>query len=357
MNEINKKLKLNDDLSIEKNRNLIFVYCSPKVGSTSLVSSVRLFASNTFSVLHLHNEAMLEILYGIKNVTINDIIKYNKSLGKNVYVIDIFRSPIEQKMSHFFEEIGIFHFNNTEEQINKMPTEQLIHRFNNIFQHTGAKDYFKMVYNIGFDYDLSSTNKFNKYILKEVDGIKYIKLRLKDSLESWSESFKQIMNIDIKIVKDYETESKTIKDTYIRFKQNYRIPGNLMELIKSDKSLQFYYSEHERNEYINSWTSKQCGNITTYTEQEYALYKLISRENIGHKVTHRNHYMDTGCTCRGCAYKRTELIKKIQSGEQTSGQIIHSNVVKIRIPIRQKQRQQPQLKNKFTLQSFIKKLK
>ena len=45
MNEVNKKFNLGDDLNIEKNRNLIFIYCPPKVGSTSLVSSIRLYAT------------------------------------------------------------------------------------------------------------------------------------------------------------------------------------------------------------------------------------------------------------------------------------------------------------------------
>ena len=35
-----------------------------------------------------------------------------KLLGKNVYVIDVYRSPIECKISTFFEKVGVYHFNN-----------------------------------------------------------------------------------------------------------------------------------------------------------------------------------------------------------------------------------------------------
>ena len=94
LKESNKKLYL-DDLNI---KNIIFVYCPPKVGSTTLVSSIRLSATNKFKVLHIHDEIMLEVLTGITNVTVNQIIEYNKYIGRNVWVFDIYRSPIERKI-------------------------------------------------------------------------------------------------------------------------------------------------------------------------------------------------------------------------------------------------------------------
>ena len=101
----NECLGICDDLNIEKNRNIVFIYSPPKVGSTTLVSSIRLSAAHKFTVHHIHNEIMLKVLYNITNITVLEIIKYNKFLGKRVYVFDIFRSPIEQKMSSYFENI------------------------------------------------------------------------------------------------------------------------------------------------------------------------------------------------------------------------------------------------------------
>ena len=365
--EANKQLNINEDLSIEKNRNLIFIYCPPKVGSTSLVSSIRLYATNKFTVIHLHNELMLNVLGNIQNITINEIIEYNRSLGKNVYVIDIYRSPIEQKISLYFEEIASIHFNTTEEHINKMNPLNIVTRFNNICPYIETGDHFKNVYNIGFDY--SSPFDFNKkYILKEVNGIKYIKLRLKDSDTDWSRILKEILNIDMHIVKDYETEKKVIKDVFTSFKRDYLIPSNLFDLIKEDDALKYYYSEEERNEYISNWTNKQTAQFITYTLIEYALYRTISNENIGYNVIQSNHYMDTGCTCRACNYKRTNIIRKINNGQQNTEKIIHE-VVKseylhnVRIPnlkkklariVMQKQQQQQLIKRKGISKTIMK---
>lgn len=322
----NKSLSISDDLNIEKNRNIIFVYCPPKVGSTSLVSSIRLYAANKFTVIHVHNEMMISILCGIKDITINEIIEYNRSLGKNVYVIDIYRSPIEQKISLYFEEIATIHFNTTEEHINKMNPLCIVSRFNNIFPYIETGDHFKNIYNIGYDYAAEPFDFNKKYILKEVNGIKYIKLRLKDSSTDWSRILKELLNIDIIIVKDYETDQKIIKESFSIFKRDYLIPSNFFELIKEDAALKQYYSKEERNEYISTWSAKQTNNIVSYTALEYALYRTISNENIGYNVLQSNHYMDTGCTCRACTYKRTNIIRKLNNGQQNTEKIIHEVV-------------------------------
>jgi DNA polymerase-3 subunit alpha len=125
MKDINTRLGIQDDLTVEKNKKLIFVYCPPKVGSTTLVSSLRLSASDKLTILHLHNEIMLKVLYNITDVTINEIIQYNKQLGKKVYVIDIFRTPVEHKMSSLFENIDTFHFNTT---VDDLKTYELLSR-------------------------------------------------------------------------------------------------------------------------------------------------------------------------------------------------------------------------------------
>ena len=305
----------NKKLHIENNKDIIFVYCPPKVGSTSLVSSIRLFASNTYSVIHLHNESMLN-MFNINNITILDIIKYNKSLGKTVYVFDIYRSPIEQKISFFFEEIKQ-HFNNTEQNINKIDLSIIIKRFNNIFPYIETLDYYKNVYNIDYDGQFDFEKK---YVLKEVDGIKYIKIRLKDCETNWTQILQDILRINIKIVKDYATENKIIKDSFIKFKQEYKIPSNLLDTIKE---LKFYYTEEERNEYISSWQSKVTDDFLSYNESEYKLYKSICSENIIEIVLQKNHYMDLGCTCQLCSIKRQSITTQIMKGEQVTDKIIH----------------------------------
>jgi len=128
--------------------NVIFIYTPPKVGSTSLVSSIRISAANKYSVLHIHDEVMLNVLTGCSNISINEIIHYNKKIGKNVFVIDIYRTPIERKISEYFEKLSCHHFNNTDENLNNYNIKKIINRFNKLFPHLASQDYFHSVYNI-----------------------------------------------------------------------------------------------------------------------------------------------------------------------------------------------------------------
>jgi hypothetical protein len=314
----NERMNINDD----KDRNtIIFVYCPPKVGSTTLVTSLRLSTQNNY-IFHIHDELMLNVLSGVKDVTINEIIQYNKYLGKNVYVIDVYRSPIEHKMSHFFENISNYHFNNTDENVNNYAVENVICRFNKLFLHLTKKDYYRHVYDIPLQED--ETFDFTKgYLSQEVNGIVYIKLRLIDS-DKWSMILREILGVDVFIINDYETEKKTIKDIYKKFKTEYKIPIQYFETIENDKQLLFYYSVEERNKYLNDWRQRITNDIVVpYTEDEYIFYNVLSSENQIHNEIQGSHYIDLGCVCVACSFKREKLLEKIKRGEFVNEKVEH----------------------------------
>ena len=321
----NELLRISDDLSIEKNKNLIIVYCPPKVGSTTLVSTIRLMATELFTVLHIHNEQMLKVLCNIENVTICEIINYNRFIGKNVYVIDIYRSPIEQKISFFFENICSYHFNNTAENINNYNVDLLISRFNSLFPFLSNDDYYRNQYNIPIIPQFDFTNK---YLIQTINGIKFIKMRLNDVL-LWPVIIKSILDINITIVTDYETENKPINKMYNRFKQVYRIPTNLLSSIENDELVRYYLTDHERIDYLNRWRQKQNNEISyPYSPTEFIFYNKISSENKYMSEIQEHHYIDVGCNCIACSSKRKELIQKINKGEKldNNDKIIHEQL-------------------------------
>jgi hypothetical protein len=263
---------------------------------------------------------MLKVLCRIENVTVNEIIQYNKYLGKNVFVIDIYRSPIEHKISMFFEKIASYHFNNSEEKVNVYSIDKIINRFNGLFPYLTRSDYYKEIYNIPFP---ESFDFERKILMQEINGINYIKLRLKDSSE-WDSLLNSIFKTDIKIVKDYETEKKPIKDIYKQFKEGYKIPSNFFQSIENDESLKYYYSPEERINYLNSWSSKQSETFLPFTENEYTFYNKITNENQHICEIQRNHYIDVGCACAGCTRKRNIVLYKLSMGENVDETIDHN---------------------------------
>jgi hypothetical protein len=305
--------KANKVMNIGKNtiNKLIFVYSGPKVGSTSIVSSLRIFGRDKFSVVHIHDEEMLKILGHINGITVNEIIMYNKYLGRDVYVIDVYRSPIERKISAYFEKIGAYHFNNTDEKVNTYNIQKVINRFNKIMPYLAIGDHFIDKYNIKipdkFDY-------VNKYLLIEENGIKYIKLRLKDS-NLWGIILSNMFGTKIGIVKDYDSANKPIKDLYLLFKKTYRIPKNLLLDTIRCKYLNYFYSPSEIAEYYNQWDKISTSDFIPYTAEQYKMYEELTIENSHIDYIQLNHYMDEGCICKACCMKRNEIANKILNGQ------------------------------------------
>lgn len=321
MEEANKILFQNEkNLNI---KNIIFIYTPIKVGSTTLVTSIRISTINKFAVLHLHDEDCLEVLTGIKNIKIKDIILYNSMLGKNIYVIDVYRSPIERKISTFFELIEM-HFNNKTDEILKYSFERIKKRFNNIFLHIAKDDYLIEKYEVNIP-DLFDYKK--KYLLVNENNIKYIKLRLCDSNE-WGKILSSLLNCEIVIINDYETSNKKINTLYDNFKKNYKIPSNLLEEIKRDKFFNYYFSLEERENYLNYWSKKSMGEENVYSEDEFKLYFNITLENRNSFVLQLNHYLDTGCKCNICNNKRKILFEKAKKGEIIKEKVNHNELVK-----------------------------
>jgi hypothetical protein len=319
VNNIEESIDKILDFSIN---NFIFIYTPPKVGSTTLVTSLRVSLGKSCNIIHIHDEVMLSVLTGVKNIKINDIIHYLSNKGKNVYVIDVYRTPIERKMSEFFEKITCYHFNNTAENISNYSMKRICDRFNKIFPHIENGDHY-------FDkYDILEPIPFNfdkKYSLQIVNNISYIKIRLCDS-HLWSSILSNIFNIDIVIIRDYQTENKSIGQLYKKFKDEYTLPSNYFEMIKNNKHLNFYYDEIERKSYLDKWKSKLCEEFIPYTDDEYKFYINLCLENQYMNDIQTNHYIDNNCFCKNCHEKRKNYFFRAKNGEKNFEKIIHNDV-------------------------------
>lgn len=304
----------------------VFIYTPPKVGSTTLVSSLRLSLGNTYNIIHIHDEVMLSVLTGVEDVSVNEIIEFVASLGKSVYVIDVYRTPIERKMSEFFEKISPYHFNNSEENINNYSTKRVADRFNALFPHIGNGDHYLEKYNIGdpipFDYK-------NKYTVQKKNAVTYVKLRLCDS-STWGATLTTIFAANIVMITDYQTDNKGVGELYKRFKREYKLPVNYIDDIKNCKYLKVYYNEEERNEYLNMWQGRVGNSYTPYTSDEYKFYMRLCLENQYINDIQAEHYADGGCRCALCSSKRSELFIRIKNGESVRERIIHRELSEIR---------------------------
>lgn len=288
-------------------RDLIILYCPEKVGSTSIVSSIRISAGDKYMVFHTHENKIADIVNLGNIIRVEDLIMNNKIINphtnqfRKIYLIDIFRTPIERKISCFFQKISEIHFNNSEINISKYPIEKIFKRFNDLFVHHNEIDYFNEIYNCGriekFDFD-------SKYVLKEIDNVFYIKLRLQDS-KYWGDILTKILKTPIYMCHDYQTVNKNIGELYAIFKNTYKLPYNYYQLIEQDKMLNIYLTTDEKNKYLREWFEKITSEYIPWTELEYKFYYKISEENKFYCANTSNlHYNDDGCVCLSCREKR-----------------------------------------------------
>ena len=254
-------------------------------------------------MLHVHDEYMLQVLTGVKDINILDLIEYIAISGKMIYVIDVYRLPIERKMSEFFEKIGSLHFNNKDENLIYYDLNRLISRFNNLFPYLSRGDYFMDKYRINlpdnFDFD-------KKYLIVNKKSVNYIKLRLCDS-DYWSNILTSIFLTKIVIVKDYQTLDKGMGILYKKFKQQYKIPSNFLDELNNDRYFKYYNSIPEQELYNKEWYEKSTSNHLPYTEEESIFYFNLSLENQFYNFIQENHYIDNGCQCKYCKIKRQKI--------------------------------------------------
>lgn len=302
-------------------RDIVVLYCPEKVGSTSIATSIRVCASDKFMVLHTHENKIADIInQGAHTINVSDIVlnsqvfnPYTNS-NRKIYLIDIYRTPIERKISYFFQKISEEHFNNTEQAISQYPMEKLIKRFNDIFPHIKETDYFNECFNTmnpitEFDYE-------KKYVVKILEGVNYIKLRLQDS-NSWGEILSNLLGVPITLIHDYDTTKKEIGQKYKEFVKAYKIPYNYYKMIESESSLSIYMSESEKKTYLKKWFEKSSKPHNPFTTQEYEFYKLISNENKYYCAnTSNKHYGDDGCLCERCCNERAIILNKINEFEK-----------------------------------------
>ncbi len=307
-------------------RDIIALYCPEKVGSTSIVTSIRLSASDKFMVLHTHENKVANIInqcansINISDIVLNSsIINPHTNVQRRIFLIDIYRTPIERKISYYFQKISEEHFNNSEEEISKYPIEKLIKRFNDIFTHIEEIDYYNEFYNA--ENKITQFDFENKYIISNLNGdsnVFGIKLRLSDSKE-WGSILSKLLGCQIIMTWDYDTTKKHIGEKYKEFLSKYRIPYNYYKLIESDSSLHIYLTDVEKQEYLFKWFNKISKQYTPFDEKEYHIYKMICAENSFYCAnTHNIHYGDDGCLCSICCKKRKKIHQMLIKHDEIS---------------------------------------
>ena len=238
----------------EKLNNLdILVYCGGKCGSSTLHST---FKNNGYVSYKVHDSAYFNYLCNTfkkdTDKTIFDVIDFNIQNDKPIYIIDSYRTPIERKMSAFFQNLGK-RINN----YNQKTTEDIISIFNETFLY--KLEEYHSIDEVMKHYGLPTFTNFdfkNKYNIVKKDNIVFIKIRFND-INEWSDILSTIFEKNIVIFNENLTSNKPINKLYNEFKEKYNLPEKyIYEYLINDKEFKIYNSIEEQNKYIGYWKNK-----------------------------------------------------------------------------------------------------
>ena len=235
----------------------VLVYCGGKCGSRTLFNTLNL---NEYKCIQIHNNNYFVNVLKKSVFFCKKISEFNNSFDlidyscKNniIYIIDSYRTPIERKISSFFQNISL-HLPNYKE----LTIIQIINKFNekyiNILENSNPINEVLSHYDIplwtSFDFDKS-------YNIITKDNKIFIKILFRD-IKNWDKILSEIFEKKITVYPDNLTENKDINNIYNDFKDKYTVPKTYIEnVLKNDTEFKIYNTEKEQEEYIKYWLQR-----------------------------------------------------------------------------------------------------
>lgn len=221
----------------------IFLYCCHKSGSTSLLNSL---ISRKRDVIRLHNNHSFKWKMrqgGYKKelaYTINDIINYC-SLKNQVFVIDVYRDPLEKNISTIFEKY--------KKEIALLKYDQMLDFLDEKFllelERSSFEEWPIDVFSYPFDKE-----KGYQVIVK--NNITYILLKF-DRIPEWGTQLGHILNqMDLTLTAHNVTMcKKNIRDNYKYALENWKIPKEYIAYFLNKDRLKALHHFLTETEYTN----------------------------------------------------------------------------------------------------------
>lgn len=235
-----------------------FVWCSGRSGSTALYHSLP-NCYHTHTYLYFLNQNGVEWnditdnynfnLFDILNININD---YNSDI---INIFDVYRTPVERKISAFFQYLDcVVKNNDIEVLLNEARNYQEFYSFDIgcIASHDFV-DYFTNQINhltelFLYFFFLKSDNyysflEFNEYIdlSFECKNFHYVKnekftftILKYDQIKNWAEQIFNTTSQKIRITKVNSSQTTTFGFLYKEFLNNLKIPKVLFNLVMND---------------------------------------------------------------------------------------------------------------------------
>lgn len=242
--------------------NNIFVCSGGKCGSNILHNT---FINNNYDSIKLRNISDYKLISNDYFTYIFDRIDLSCKNYENIYIIDSYRTPIERKISSFFQHIQGYLPN-----YNQLSIKEISDFFNTNILLT-IEDYHS-IDQVMTHYNVPLFNSFDlkkKYNIVKQNNKIFIKILFKD-IQNWDKILSNIFKKEINLYNSNLIENKEINNLYKEFKENYKVPKKYINtILVNDTHFKIYNTKSEQTEYINYWLNR------SYEEDFYYKYKKL----------------------------------------------------------------------------------
>ena len=223
----------------------VFILCGGKCGSSSLSTSFKKLGLKTLKV-----HGRLDYIEQFKEDKLYECIN-NSSKHKPVIIIDVYRTPIERKISSFFQNI-----HKDIPDWKSKSIDQLINEFNNKYfyileEYHSINEAFEN-YNIPFFNEFNFKRKLN-YLKK--DNKLFIKLLYKD-IKEWNKILTVFFNQPFIISNNNMSNKKEYYQTYQQFLSKYKVPKSYFDKLEKDREFKIYNTKEDQETYLKYWKSR-----------------------------------------------------------------------------------------------------
>jgi len=232
----------------------VFVFCGGKCGTSTLFQT---FKNNGYDTLVTHGlEYYNNHLRSENSRSITEILEDTSNEYKNVYFFDSYRTPIERKISSFFQNIHL-----TFPNYNELSTDYLINYFDkNLLkdiEEVHPIDEMLTYYNVPLFKTFDFSKGYNIITQKCSNGTNkiFVKLLFKD-IHIWDKILTEIMGKQIILYNENLSKNKNYYKLYNEFKKKYKVPKWYIDnYLINDINFKIYNNKKDQDEYIKKHSS------------------------------------------------------------------------------------------------------
>jgi hypothetical protein len=248
-------------------KNPILVYTMGKVGSSSIVSTLReydieevqphsltLSRRGSYFVVPTRSKAQNikdKVKSGLLKLKGQVYFSSKRLMGKKIKIVTLTRDPLARTISAYFEQYQYV----LKKDINQITTRELIDNFHEFANHKTPHIWFDNeirtmlgtdVYSVNFDKELGcgeiETNTYNLLI---------VKMEKLSSLEGVLANYFNVKDFQLKSTN--RSEYKVYKEAYDKFKQEVTFSKAYLDFHYNSKYAKHFYTEDELTYFRKRW--------------------------------------------------------------------------------------------------------